>query len=163
MATIHKNLSDFNKESIPEASDLRIAIVTSKWNSDITGNLKQGALETLTDIGVPQDSIREFDVPGTYELSIGAQMILEHRRYDAVISIGSVIRGETAHFDFVCQSVAQGIKDVSLKYNTPVIFCVLTDDTIEQSKARSGGAHGNKGVEAAVAAVEMAIMKNSLK
>ncbi|MBT3962549.1 MAG: 6,7-dimethyl-8-ribityllumazine synthase, partial [Flavobacteriales bacterium] len=110
-----------------------------------------------------QDSnIKTLKVPGSYELPLGAQWAIEKHELDAVICVGSVIRGETAHFDYVCQAVSQGVKDVSLEYNLPVIFGVLTDDNIEQSRARSGGEHGNKGTEAALTALEMLALRDSL-
>ena len=116
-------------------------------------------------IGISDKHIRIIDVPGSFELPIGAQMLLDEcdPLPGAVICIGSVIRGETSHFDFVCQSVSLGIKDVSLKYNVPVIFGVLTDDNMDQSLSRSGGNLGNKGEEAAVTAVQMAILQRRLR
>jgi len=160
MATQGKNLSDYQKDAIPNASAMRFGIVVSEWNDHITGNLLRGCLDTLHHHGAVESNIRVSFVPGSFELPSGAQSMLEHLNLDAVICIGSVIRGETAHFDFVCQACAQGVKDVALRYSKPVIFCVLTDDNESQSIARSGGALGNKGVEAAVAAIKMADMRN---
>ena len=134
----------------------RIAIVVSKWNDEVTGSLSKAAQDTLIAAGVPRKNIKVYPVPGSYELPMGAQFILDHNPYtDAVICLGAVIQGETRHFDFICEAVAQGIKDVSLKYNRPVIFGVLTPDTQQQALDRSGGKYGNKGEEAAVAALEM--------
>jgi 6,7-dimethyl-8-ribityllumazine synthase len=157
------NLSSYKKDQLPDASTMRIGIVVSEWNADITENLYRGAVETLTDCGLRLDNIHVVNVPGSYELPMGAQMLLHNRSLEAVICLGSVIRGETPHFDFVCHAVAAGIKDVGLKMNKPVIFGVLTDNSIEQSRARSGGALGNKGVEAAVTAIKMVGLKRQLE
>ena len=122
-----------------------------------------GALSTLLEAGVPKQNIAVRNVPGTYELPIAAQMVLAaDPSVDAVICLGCVVQGETRHFEFICQSTAQGIKDVSLKYNRPVIFGVLTPDTMQQALDRAGGKYGNKGQEAAVAALEMVDLQNSL-
>ena len=134
----------------------QIVILVSKWNSEITNALYEGARQTLIDAGVAPKHVIRREVPGSYELPSGAQFVLEGLPYtDAVICLGVVVQGETRHFDFICEAVAQGVKDVSLKYNRPVIFGVLTPDTQEQAKARAGGKYGNKGEEAAVAALEM--------
>ncbi len=162
MATFDKNLSNYDKEQIPSGADFKIGIVVSEWNDDITGNLLKGVKETLLTNDVPQEQIDIRWVPGAFELPFGAQLFLEKGEVDAVICVGSVIQGETKHFDYVCQTTAEGIKDVSLKYQKPVIFCVLTDNTKQQSVDRSGGIHGNKGVEAAVACLKMIALKNKL-
>ena len=170
MATAGKDLSHYDKASLPDASRMRIGIVVSEWNDDITENLFKGAQETLIDCGVPKDAIFKYDVPGSFELVYGCRHMQnsifttandqQSKTVDAVIAIGSVIRGETAHFDFVCQGVTNGIKDLNLNTSgIPVIFCVLTDDTHAQSVARSGGIHGNKGSEAAIAAIKMAALR----
>lgn len=156
MATVHSNLSDYDASRVPNASDMRIAIVAAEWNAQITDNLLQGAYDTLIANGANPDHILVERVPGSYELPIGAQMVLEAKpELEAVICVGSVIQGETRHFDFVCEGTALGIKDVSLKYNKPVIFGVLTDNELQQGLDRSGGKHGNKGDEAAVTAIKM--------
>jgi len=162
MATEGKNLSQLDKRSTPSAAPFRFGIVSAEWNAEITDPLTQGAGETLIELGARRYHVDVKKVPGSFELPIAAKLLIESGQYDAVIAIGSVIQGETRHFEFVCQAVAQGVKDVSLQTGVPVIFCVLTDDTLEQAKARSGGKHGNKGVEAAVAAVKMAYMKSQL-
>jgi len=162
MATSGKNLSQLDKGSTPSAAPFRFGIVSAEWNAEITDPLTQGAGETLIELGARRYHIDVKKVPGSFELPIGAKLLIDSGKYDAVIAIGSVIQGETRHFEFVCQAVAQGVKDVSLQTGVPVIFCVLTDDTMEQAKARSGGKHGNKGVEAAIAAVKMAYMKSQL-
>lgn len=159
MATKNKNLSEYNKADVPAGRGKKIALVVSEWNKEITDGLKDGAVAALLDCGVYQRDIHVHSVPGTFELPLAAQFICEQEEVDAVVAIGCVVRGETAHFDFVCQGATQGIMDVNLKYNTPVMFCVLTDDTIEQSRARSGGALGNKGTEAAIGALKMIALK----
>jgi 6,7-dimethyl-8-ribityllumazine synthase len=163
MATSEKNLSDYNKDEIPNGADFKIGIVVSEWNPDITSNLLKGALQALADNGVKETNIQVRYVPGTYELPLGAQILFESTFADGVIAIGSVIQGETKHFDFVCEAAALGIKDVNLKYNKPVAFCVLTDNTKQQAIDRSGGKHGNKGIECAVACLKMIGLKNSLQ
>lgn len=158
MATNTKNLSAYDKGQVPDAHALRFGIVVSKWNNNITEPLFQGALEALIDCGAQENNIVRWDVPGTYELVFGSKKMVQTQKVDAVIAIGSVIRGETSHFDYVCGAAAQGIKELNLAFDTPVIFCVLTDDTLQQAVDRSGGKHGNKGTEAAIAAIEMAVL-----
>lgn len=158
MATIHKNLSTYDKNTIPNAKDFRFGIVVSEWNPNITEGLKKGALETLLDNGVVEENIVVWDVPGTFELPFGSKHMLQTQDVDAVIAIGSVIQGETKHFDFVCSGTAQGIMDLNIHGDVPVIFCVLTDNNMQQAIDRSGGIHGNKGTEAAVAAIKMATL-----
>ena len=158
MATIHKNLSTYDKNTIPNAKNFRFGIVVSEWNPQITEGLKNGAIETLLENGVSEENITVWDVPGTFELPFGCKKMIEKLDVDAVISIGSVIQGETKHFDFVCSGTAQGIMDLNTQGNVPVIFCVLTDNVLQQAIDRSGGIHGNKGTEAAVAAIKMATL-----
>lgn len=160
MAT--KDLSNYDAAGVPRGTGLRLGLVVSAWNPEITEAMRDGAMETLLKHGVAMKDIHEERVPGSYELALSAQMLLEHRALDGVICIGSVVRGETPHFDFVCHATAQGIMDVGLKTGRPAIFCVLTDDNIEQARARSGGKHGNKGVEAAVALLKMADLRRRL-
>ena len=161
MATENKNLSDYDKTTIPNASKFRFGIVVSEWNDTITEGLYKGAHDTLIENGVLPNNIVRWDVPGSFELIYGAKKMQE-QIVSAVIAIGSVIKGETKHFDFVCEAVSQGIKDLNVQRETPVIFCVLTDDNMQQAIERSGGKHGNKGTEAAVAAIKMAeLRKNS--
>ena len=164
MATVHQNLSDYDPDLVPDGAGMRIAIAVAEWNRNITFNLLAGAKATLLKHGVKEDELEVHFIPGSFELPSAAQMIFEHRNYiDAVICLGSVIQGETRHFDFVCEGVAMGIKDVALKYNKPVIFGVLTDNHLQQSIDRSGGKHGNKGDEAAVTAIKMVALQRSLK
>jgi 6,7-dimethyl-8-ribityllumazine synthase len=150
------NLSYYDKTTIPNANNFRFGIVVSEWNPDITKNLQKGAIETLLDCGAKKENIISWEVPGSFELVYGCKKMLETLQLDAIIAIGNVIQGETKHFDFVCNGVTQGIVDLNVKYNTPIIFCVLTDNTKQQSLDRSGGKFGNKGIECAVAAIKMA-------
>lgn len=129
-------------------SDLRIGVVTALWNTEVTGKLKEGALSTLLDSGISKENIKIWDVPGSYELVYGANK-LASEGYNAVICLGVVIQGETRHFDFICDAVANGIANVSIKHNIPIAFGVLTTDNQEQALERSGGKHGHKGKEAA--------------
>jgi 6,7-dimethyl-8-ribityllumazine synthase len=154
MATTNNNLSDFNKDSLPDSSNMKIGIVVSKWNNKITDGLYNGAFTTLIESGVLENNIKKLEVPGSFELVFGAK-VLSRKDVDAIICLGSVIQGETKHFDYVCQAVSNGIKDLNISLNIPVIFGVLTDNTMEQAVNRSGGKHGNKGVEAAVTAIKM--------
>lgn len=163
MATAERNLSEYNKEEIPNGADFKIGIVVSEWNENITGNLLNGALETLIDNGVKKENILIKQVPGTFELPLGAQLMLENTEVEGVITIGVVIQGDTKHFDFVCQGATQGIMQVGLEFNAPVIFCVLTDNTLQQSIDRSGGIHGNKGIDSAIACLKMINFKRSLE
>lgn len=155
MATILKNLSEYDFSKIPNAKGMRFGIVVSEWNDQITMALCKGAVETLLAHGAVESDIVVTYVPGSFELSFGSQLLAQKNDIDAVIALGCVIQGETRHFDFICEGVAQGITNVSLKYNKPVIFGVLTTNTQQQAIERSGGKHGNKGVEAAVTAIKM--------
>lgn len=158
MATANKNLSEYDKDSLPEAANLRIGLVVSEWNSEITEALFEGAEAALIENGVPKAHITRWNVPGSFELVYGCKKMEKTLSLDAIVAIGSVIRGETQHFEFVSNAAAQGIKDLNLQLNIPVIFCVLTDDTWQQAKDRSGGKHGNKGTEAAIVALKMAVL-----
>lgn len=161
MATENKNLSVYDKTTIPNAKPFRFGIVVSEWNENITEGLFNGAREALLDCGALPENVLRWDVPGSFELTFGCKKMLDTQQVDAVIAIGSVIQGETKHFDFVCSATAQGIKDLNVKYSRPVIFCVLTDNTMQQAIERSGGKHGNKGTEAAIAAIKMAALGHS--
>src|SRR5574343_16284 len=163
MATEGKNLSEYKKEDIPNGADFKIGIVVSEWNDSITLNLLKGAKEALLDNGVKEENILVRFVPGAFELPLGAQYMCEFTDVDGVVAIGVVIQGETKHFDFVCDGATQGIKDINLKYNTPVAFCLLTDNNIQQSIDRSGGKHGNKGIECAIACMKMIDLKRQFK
>lgn len=159
MATVNKNLSEYDKNSVPNAKDFRFGIVVSEWNDSITEGLYKGAIEALLENQVPSQHIIRWNVPGSFELIYGSKKMLQTQNVDAVIAIGCVIQGQTKHFDFVCEGVTQGIKDLNVQTDIPVIFCVLTDNTMQQSIDRSGGVHGNKGTEAAIAAIKMAYIR----
>lgn len=155
MASSEKNLSDFSSKGTAEASQFKYGIVVSEWNEEITEALYAGAIQTLKGVGVSKDNIIRMNVPGSYELSLGAQKMAQKEEIDAVICIGCVIQGETPHFDFICDAVANGVTNVGLKYDKPVIFGVLTTNDKKQALDRAGGRHGNKGDEAAITAVKM--------
>ena len=146
---------DINK--IPDASNIKFGIVVSNWNSDITNNLLKGSLDLLKSKNVSNDNINVINVPGSFELVYGSKK-MQGMNVDVVIAIGSIIRGETQHFDFICNATSNGIKDLNVSGNCPIIFCVLTDDTMQQAIDRSGGKYGNKGTEAAIAAIKMALI-----
>ena len=154
MATGLVNLSDYHFDSSLDGSSFKIILVVSEWNESITNSLKSATIESLLALKVNPENIKTIYVPGSFELIYGAKLA-QGKNPDAVIVIGSIIQGETKHFDFICNTTANGIKDVSLKYNIPVIFGVLTDNNIQQSIERSGGKYGNKGVEAAISAIKM--------
>ena len=155
MATKNNNLSDYKKDTLPNVSNLKFGIVVSQWNKEITDGLFNGAYSTLIDCGVLEGNIKKLEVPGSFELIFGTK-ILSKKNVDAIICLGSVIKGQTKHFDYVCQGVTNGIKDLNISLGIPVIFGVLTDNTMDQAINRSGGKHGNKGVEAAITAIKMA-------
>ena len=157
MATKNTNLSHFNKEDVPNAKGLSFGIVVSEWNENITEGLYKGAFDALIECGANASDISRLDVPGSYELVFGAKIAVKQNP-DAIICLGSVIQGETKHFDFVCNAVSMGIKDLNISLDIPVIFGVLTDNTMEQAVNRSGGKHGNKGIEAAITAIKMAVL-----
>ena len=157
MATKNKDFSSFNKEDVPSAKGLSFGIVVSEWNEEITNNLYKGAKDTLVKYGADFNDITKYTVPGSYELIFGAK-IAAKKMPDAIICLGSVIKGETKHFDFICNAVALGIKDLNINLDMPVIFGVLTDNNIEQAQNRSGGKYGNKGVESAITAIKMATL-----
>ncbi|QXP79608.1 MULTISPECIES: 6,7-dimethyl-8-ribityllumazine synthase [Winogradskyella] len=164
MATANHNLSEYDKTTIPNAKDFRFGIVVSEWNDEVTEGLWQGAFDALLDCGAIKQNIVRWNVPGAFELTYGAarmskSIYANSGMLDAIIVIGCVIQGETKHFDFVCEGVTQGIKDLNVKGDIPVIFCVLTDNNKQQSLDRSGGIHGNKGTEAAIAAIKMAVLR----
>ena len=159
MATENKNLSQYDKKIIPNAESLRFGIITSQWNEQVTYEMRNGAIDTLKDCGAIDDNILLWEVPGSFELVHAAKRMLDTTEVDAIIVIGCVIQGETRHFDFVCQGVTQGIAQLNAEQSkVPIIFCVLTDNTFQQSLDRSGGKLGNKGVEAAITAIKMAVL-----
>lgn len=160
MAT--KNLSVFASE-VPSAAGMKFGIVVAEWNSEITGALLDGAAKTLREAGCAEHNIVVKYVPGTFELTLGAQFLAEYTDVDAVIVLGCVIQGETRHFDYVCQGVTQGITQLMINWNMPVAFGVLTTDTMQQALDRAGGKLGNKGDEAAATAIKMVAMQNEME
>lgn len=162
MITKKVNLSDYNPETIPNGSEFKIGIVCAEWNAEITNALLEGAYSTLVMHGVREENIMVEHVPGSYELSTGADLLLHHTDVDAVIGIGCVIQGDTRHFDFICEAVSQGLTNVSLNYHKPVIFTLLTTNNMEQAIDRCGGKHGNKGVEGAITALKMVALNKKL-
>jgi 6,7-dimethyl-8-ribityllumazine synthase len=163
LASSLKNLSSFNSETIPSAEGMRFGIVVSEWNTEITEALYEGARSTLLKFGASEYDVVRRNVPGSYELTLGAQLMAERKEFDAIICIGVVIQGETKHFDFICGAVGQGLTNLNIKYNLPVIFGVLTPNTMQQALDRAGGVHGNKGDEAAITAIKMAALKKELE
>ena len=155
MATAQTHLSAYNPDDLPSVDKKRFGLVVSQWNAEITNGLFQGAMQTLLEAGVPEDQIFVWQVPGSFELVYGCAQMARQKSPDSIIALGSVIRGETAHFDYVCSGVSNGIAQLNTQLEIPVIFGVLTDDTLQQAKDRSGGKHGNKGIEAAVTAMKM--------
>ncbi len=162
MATQLKNLSDFSETTVPSAAPFHFGIVVAEWNAEITNALYQGAYESLVEHGALPQNIFTYPVPGSFELTSGADILLKNSKLDAVICLGCVIQGETRHFDFICNAVANGISNVAIKYSKPVIFGVLTTDNQQQALDRAGGKHGNKGVEGAVTAIKMAYLAETL-
>ena len=156
------NLSDYDPAAVPDGSPYTIGVIAAEWNPQITDALLAGAVDTLRQHGVREENLLVRRVPGTFELSSAADMMIHRSQVDAVICIGCVIQGETRHFEFICQAVAQGITNVALKHERPVIFSVLTCDTMEQALDRAGGCHGNKGVEGAVTALKMLAYRASV-
>jgi len=162
MATQLKNLSDFSNTTVASGAGFRFGIAVAEWNSEITGALYNGAYQSLLKHGVTEADIFTYTVPGSFELTSGADLLLKNLNLDAVICLGCVIQGETRHFDFICNAVANGVSNVAIKYSKPVIFGVLTTDNQQQAIDRAGGKHGNKGDEAAITAIKMADMARAL-
>jgi 6,7-dimethyl-8-ribityllumazine synthase len=163
MSSSNKNLSSFNLASLPNAAKMRIGIVVSEWNSEITEKLFEGAYETLVSCGCEKENIIRKNVPGSFELTTGALFFADYEDVDAVIALGCVIQGETRHFEFICQAVSQGLIRLSVKFGIPFILGVLTTDNLQQAKERSGGKHGNKGIEAAVTAIKMIALQHEFE
>lgn len=156
------NLSDYDPSAIPDGSAYRIGVIAAEWNPKVTDAMLIGAINTLKEHGVKEENILVRRVPGTFELSSASDMMLQLTPVDAVICIGCVIQGETRHFEFICQAVSQGLTNVALKHERPVIFSVLTTNTMQQALDRAGGRHGNKGVEGAATALKMIAYRNSI-
>ncbi|MEI6821682.1 MAG: 6,7-dimethyl-8-ribityllumazine synthase [Bacteroidota bacterium] len=163
MASNLKNLSEYNQNTLPKADNMKFGIVVSEWNAEVTDALAEGAYQSLLDNGVSKENIIVKRVPGSFELVLGAQLLLENTEVDSVLCLGCVIQGETRHFDFICDAVSNGIMKLNMEYNCPVIFGLLTTNTLEQAKERSGGKHGNKGIEAAITAIKMVGLINDLE
>lgn len=161
MSSSLKNLSSYDPASVPDAGKMSFGIVVSEWNNEITEALYNGVHEILIKHRAKKKNIIKRYVPGSFELTTGALFFAEFTKVNAIICLGCVIRGETRHFDFICDAVANGLTNVSIKYNMPVIFGVLTTDNLEQAKERSGGKHGNKGEEAAITAIKMVALRQS--
>ena len=161
MSSQNKNLSVVEGTEVKSAATFKFGIVWAEWNHEITHALYKGAYDTLIKYGALPEHIVSKTVPGSFKLTLGAQLLAERKDIDAVIAIGCVIQGETRHFDFICDAVAHGITNLNIKYNKPVIFGVLTPDNQQQAIDRAGGKHGNKGDEAAVTAIKMLHLKAS--
>ncbi len=155
MSSAHQSLSNL-PENLPNAGPYQFGIVVSEWNEEITGALLQGAIEALSLAGANAEKTIIKYVPGSFELTAGASLLLQNKNIDAIICLGCVIQGETRHFDFICDAVAHGITQLSIQYNKPVIFGVLTPNTMQQAIDRAGGKYGNKGFEVGIAAIKMA-------
>lgn len=156
MATAYQNLSEYDFNSVPDGSEMSIGIVVAEWNKNITEKLLEGACNTLEKHGVKPENILVSRVPGSFELTFGAKHMAETKELNAIIVLGSVVRGDTPHFDYVCSGVTQGITELNLMYDIPFIFGLLTTDNMQQAEDRAGGKYGNKGDEAAVTALKMA-------
>jgi len=157
------NLSAYDPKTIPDSGDMRFGIVVSDWNNDVTWALLDGAVNTLKKHGTTEENIVVKHVPGSFELTLGAQFLAEYDDLDGVICLGCIIQGETPHFTYICQSVTQGITQLNLEYNIPFVFGVLTTDNHQQALDRAGGRYGNKGDEAAVTAIKMASLQREIE
>ncbi len=158
MSSLQKNLSNYKSSNVPDGEGLKFAIIVSEWNSEITENLYKGTRVTLLKHNVQESDIFRYDAPGSFELVYCAQYA-QSKEFNVVIVIGSIIKGETKHFDFISQAVINGISNLNSIGRCPVILCVLTDNNISQARDRSGGKYGNKGVEAAITALKMGNLK----
>ena len=163
MSTQNQNLTDYTPENLPDASDMRFAIIVSEWNPDVTEKLKEGAYNTLLKQGVKAENICVVYVPGSFELIYAAKRIIGSVKPDAIIGLGCVIRGDTPHFDYVCSGITQGYAQLNVEGDIPCIFGLLTTDNLQQAIDRSGGKYGNKGDEYAVVAIKMAHLANTFK
>ena len=157
-----KNLSEYQNNNVPDARGMKFGIVLAEWNDEITYPLRDAAVQTLLEHGAKKNDIIIIYVPGSFELTSGAQMMANCNAVDAIICIGCVIRGETPHFEYICQGVTMGITQIAINYEIPVIFGVLTTNNLEQALDRAGGKHGNKGVEAAITAIKMVELQQQM-
>lgn len=162
MATAYQNLSEYDASKVPSAEDMHFGIVVAEWNYEITSALCKGAIDTLIKHGVDEKNITVRYVPGSFELTSGSKTMAESIDADAIIALGTVVQGETPHFDYVCQGVTYGISELNLSFDIPFIFGVLTTDTMQQAIDRAGGKHGNKGDEAAITAIKMVAFRRGL-
>lgn len=153
MATAYHNLSDYDFNSVPSAENMKFGIVVSEWNYNITGALLKGAVDTLKNTEL-KTKYHGKTVPGSFELTFGANQLIEYSEVDAVIAIGCVVRGETPHFDYVCMGATQGITQLNASGDVPVIYGLITTNTMEQAEDRAGGKLGNKGDECAITAIK---------
>ena len=157
MSTKHRP-SNLDLDKLKSASNKKFAIVYSEWNPEIINRLLDGAYDFFEEIGISKNKIDELKVPGSFELIYGCYKVQSSKKYDAILAIGSVIRGETSHFKYISQSVFDGIKDLNTNGNSPIILCLLTDDNYQQSLDRSGGKHGNKGYDCAAATAKISLI-----
>jgi len=157
MSTKHRP-SNLDLDKLKSASNKKFAIVCSEWNPEIINRLLEGAYDFFEEIGISKNKIDELKVPGSFELIFGCYKVQSSKKYDAILAIGSVIRGETSHFKYISQSVFDGIKDLNTNGNSPIILCLLTDDNYQQSLDRSGGKYGNKGYDCAAATAKISLI-----
>ena len=162
MATAFHNLSDYNPESVPSAEAMRFGIVVSEWNSKVTGALMDGAVKTLKQNGAKDENICVMTVPGSFELVFGASQMVKSGKFDAVIAIGCVVRGDTPHFDYICEGTTEGLALLNKDFDVPVIYGLLPCNTMEQAEMRAGGSLGNKGDECAITAIKMVDFKSKV-
>jgi len=162
MSSADKNLSVFATDDLPDISNKKFALVVAEWNSEVTEKLFEGAYQTLIQYGAAAENIERGNVPGSFELTLGAHWFAQRSDIDAVIALGVVIQGETKHNDYINHAVAQGITNISIQNNKPVIFGVLTPNNMQQAVDRAGGVHGNKGDEAAMTAIKMVGLKDKI-
>ena len=155
MATAYHHLSDYDAASVPSASGMRFGIIVADWNDRFTYAMADAAIATLKTHGAAEGDIIVKHVPGSFELIFGATCMVEKAEVDAVIAIGCVVRGDTPHFDYICQGTTQGLAELNLRGQVPVVYGLLTCNTMEQAEARTGGILGNKGTECAVTAIKM--------
>jgi 6,7-dimethyl-8-ribityllumazine synthase len=163
MSSAHQNLSSRKMVNIPHIDHFRFTVIVAQWNKEVTGALEQGCVETLLLNGIPKSNIQVLAVPGSWELISAARLAVTHSDTDAVICIGAVIKGDTPHFEYICQGVTNGLASLCASQDIPVVFGVLTVNTIQQALDRCGGIHGNKGDEAAITAIELADLSRELK
>ncbi|HOY48068.1 MAG TPA: 6,7-dimethyl-8-ribityllumazine synthase [Flavobacteriales bacterium] len=163
MSSAHQNLSSRKMVNITNIDHFRFTVIVAQWNKEVTGELEKGCVETLLLNGIPQQNIRVIAVPGSWELISAARLAVTHSQTDAVICIGAVIKGDTPHFEYICQGVTNGLATLCSTQDIPVIFGVLTVNTLQQALDRCGGIHGNKGDEAAITAIELAALSRDIR